>query len=129
MQNVLRRFSFMILFSSCFSGLASAAESDRALVAEVVRVVAGERFVDNGDGTVTDTKRKIMWQKGDNGKEVTFEEAQEYCKSLRLGGHADWRLPKPDERDTAVVVELMMPRHSRMPMRILISIGHPTPRS
>ena len=76
-------------------------------------VVATERFVDNGDGTVTDTRRKIMWQKGDNGKEVTFEGAQEYCKTLRLGGYADWRLPKPDERETAVVIELMMSRHSR----------------
>ena|SRR5208337_4591482 len=76
-------------------------------------LVAEERFVDNGDGTVTDTRRKIMWQKGDNGKEVTFEEAQKYCESLRVGGYTDWRLPKPDERDTAVVVELMMSRHSR----------------
>ena len=75
-------------------------------------VVAEGRFVDNGDGTVTDTRRKIMWQKGDNGKEVTFEEAQEYCKNLRLGGHADWRLPKPEEGETAVAVELMMPKHS-----------------
>jgi hypothetical protein len=76
-------------------------------------VVAEERFVDNGDGTVTDTRRKIMWQKGDNGKEVTFEEAQKYCMTLRVGGYTDWRLPNPDERDTAVVVELMMRRHSR----------------
>jgi hypothetical protein len=76
-------------------------------------VVAEGRFVDNGDGTVTDTRRKIMWQKGDNGKEVTFGEAQATCKALRLGGHADWRLPKPDERETAVVVELTMSRHSR----------------
>jgi hypothetical protein len=75
-------------------------------------VVAEERFVDNGDGTVTDTRRKIMWQKGDNGKEVTFQEAQEYSKTLQLGGHGDWRLPKPDEADTAVAVELMMPIHS-----------------
>ncbi len=76
-------------------------------------IAAEERFVDNGDGTVTDTRREIMWQKGDNGKEVTFEEAQKYCKTLRVGGYTDWRLPKPDERDTAVIVELMMPRHSR----------------
>jgi hypothetical protein len=75
-------------------------------------VVAEEKFVDNGDGTVTDTRRKIMWQKGDNGKEVTFQEAQEYCKTLRLGGHGDWRLPKPEEGETAVAVELMMPIHS-----------------
>jgi len=75
-------------------------------------VVAAGRFVDNGDGTVTDTRRKVMWQKGDSGKEVTFAEAQEYCKNLRLGGHADWRLPKPDEGETSVAVELMMPIHS-----------------
>ena len=75
--------------------------------------VEEEGFVDNGDGTVTDTKRKIMWEKGDNGKEVTFEEAQEYCRTLRLGGYADWRLPEPDERETAVVVQLMRSRHSR----------------
>jgi hypothetical protein len=53
-----------------------------------------------------------MWQKGDNGREVTFREAQEYCKTLQLGGHDDWRLPKPDEAETAVAVELMMPIHS-----------------
>ena len=69
---------------------------------------AAARFVDNGDGTVTDTVRKIMWQKGDNGKEVTFEEAQKYCQNLRLGSHADWRLPKPDELETATVIELLM---------------------
>jgi len=76
-------------------------------------IAAEERFVDNGDGTITDTRRNIMWQKGDNGKEVTFEKAQEYCKTLRLGGFADWRLPKADERETAVVIELMMSMHSR----------------
>jgi hypothetical protein len=76
-------------------------------------VIAEARFVDNGDGTVTDTKRKIMWQKADNGKEVTFEEAQKYCRTLRLGGYVDWRLPNPEEPDTAVVVELMTTIHSR----------------
>ena len=74
---------------------------------------AAARFVDNGDGTVTDTIRKIMWQKGDNGKEVTFEEAQKYCQNLRLGSHADWRLPKPDELETATVIQLLMPKRSR----------------
>jgi Protein of unknown function (DUF1566) len=73
---------------------------------------AAARFVDNGDGTVTDTARNLMWQKVDNGKEVTFEQAQGYCKNLRLGNHADWRLPNPDEREFAVVRELMMKRHS-----------------
>jgi len=76
-------------------------------------IVAEKRFLDNGDGTVTDTRRNLMWQKSDNGKEVSFEEAENYCKSLRMGGYADWRLPNPDERDTALVIELMMRIHSR----------------
>ncbi len=76
-------------------------------------VASAGRFVDNGDGTITDTERQLMWQKGDNGNEVTFEQAQQYCRNLRLGGHPDWRLPKPGELDTAVAVEMMMPVHSR----------------
>ncbi len=71
------------------------------------------RFVDNGDGTVTDTKQKLMWQKCDNAREVTFEQARQYCENLTLGGHSGWRLPNPGERDTAVVRELMMPLHDR----------------
>lgn len=76
-------------------------------------LVAAERFVDNGDGTVTDTRRRLMWQQDDNEKEANFAEAQRYCRDLRLGNHADWRLPKPEEGETAVAFQLMMPKHSR----------------
>jgi hypothetical protein len=108
MRNALR---FLLIFiGSVLPLLSQPNMAESAEPGEIV--VAEERFVDNGDGTVTDTRRKIMWQKGDNGKEVTFPEAQEYCKTLRLGGHDDWRLPKPEEGETAVVVELMMPIHS-----------------
>ena len=121
MRNVLR---FSLMFIASVLLLLSWPHTAEAAEQKEIRVhllplhnssvlVAEERFVDNGDGTVTDTRQKIMWQKGDNGKEVTFGEAQEYCKTLRLGGYTDWRLPNPDERDTAVVVELIMRRHSR----------------
>jgi hypothetical protein len=91
------------------------------LVAKQVRVDASvkdepavpPRFIDNRDGTVTDTKTKLMWQKGDKGEAVTFAEAKAYCSNLKLGGHADWRLPKKEDKDDAVVTELMMARHSK----------------
>ena len=113
MRNVLR-FPLMFIASILpfLSQPNTANSTESAPLNKSPIVVAEKRFVDNGDGTVTDTRRKVMWQKGDNGKEVTFAEAQEYCKNLRLGGHADWRLPKPDEGETAVAVELMMPIHS-----------------
>jgi len=121
MRNVLR-FSLMfiafILLPLSWLHTAESAEQKEIRVHflplhKLSVAVAEKRFVDNGDGTVTDTRRKIMWEKGDNGKEVTFEEGERYCKNLRLGGYADWRLPNPEERDTAVVMELMMPKHSR----------------
>jgi hypothetical protein len=115
------RLSF--IFLSLFLPLLSQLHADeylirgkkevRVVVPNNFLVVATNRFVDNGDGTVTDVKQGIMWQQSDNGKQVSFEAAHEYCRTLRLGGHADWRLPRPDELDTAVVVELLMSRHSR----------------
>lgn len=71
------------------------------------------RFIDNGDGTITDTQRHLMWQKEDNGAPVTFEQARDYCRKLNLAGHSDWRLPNPDESEPQVAVQLMMPVHSR----------------
>ena len=71
------------------------------------------RFVDNGDGTVTDTKTKLTWQKEDSGKKYTYDEAVDYCKRFKLGGHTDWRLPKDGENETVIVAELMMPKHEK----------------
>ena len=50
-------------------------------------------FIDNGDGTVTDTITGLMWQKSDGG-EMTIENARTYCSTLTLAGYSDWRLPK-----------------------------------
>ena len=62
------------------------------------------RFVDNRDGTVTDTKTNLMWVK--NGWRFDFfsaakwEDALEKCKSFKLGGYSDWRLPTVKEWKT-----------------------------
>ncbi len=78
-----------------------------------VSSVAAGGFTDNGDGTVTDGKRHLIWQKEDNGKEISFTEAMGYCATLQLGDYRDWRLPLPEEQDMAVAIELMMPLHTR----------------
>lgn len=53
-------------------------------------------FLNNGDGTVTDTITGLMWQKIDGGS-LTFENALVYCDTLSLAGYTDWRLPSPRE--------------------------------
>ncbi|MBI4605561.1 MAG: DUF1566 domain-containing protein [Planctomycetes bacterium] len=71
------------------------------------------RFVDNGDGTVTDTCTGLMWQKdtadtnGDgqvtfNDDGVTWCAALAYCENLSFAGHDDWRLPNVRELQSIV---------------------------
>ena len=60
------------------------------------------RFVDNGDGTVTDTCTGLMWQKETAPGIYTWSEALRYCESLQLGGHSDWRLPNVRELHSLV---------------------------
>lgn len=64
-----------------------------SLVTAAVASAAGV-YVDNQDGTITDSKRAIVWQKGDDGVERSWKEAIKYCDALELAGHKDWTLPK-----------------------------------
>ncbi|MFC1452591.1 DUF1566 domain-containing protein [Verrucomicrobiota bacterium] len=54
-------------------------------------------FVDNGDGTVTDTATGLMWQQADSGTGMNWEDALAYAENLELGGYRDWRLPNAKE--------------------------------
>ena len=65
-----------------------------------------KRFVDNGDGTVTDLETKLMWKQTDSyqdtSKWVNWFRALEYVKKLNLenfGGHNDWRIPDLEEAE------------------------------
>lgn len=75
-----------------------------------VRAVRGgevpseNKFVDNLDGTVTDTVTCLEWQQGTaditgNGvaDQMIWEDALAYAEGLSLGGHDDWRLPDISE--------------------------------
>jgi len=57
------------------------------------------RFKDNGDGTVTDEKTGLMWQKGENAR-MSWYDALKYCQDLKLAGYSDWRLPNIKELNT-----------------------------
>lgn len=52
-----------------------------------------DRFIAYKDGTVLDTKTKLMWAAKDNGGDITWPQARAYCENYRGGGYMDWRLP------------------------------------
>lgn len=60
-------------------------------------VQAGENYVDNQDGTISDLQHGTMWQKSDDGVERSWQEAITYCDALELAGHDDWFLPKASQ--------------------------------
>ena len=71
-----------------------------------VRAVRGgqtqNRFVDNGDGTVTDASTGLMWQQATAPGTYTWQQALSYCEGLSLAGHTDWRLSTIKELESIV---------------------------
>ncbi len=55
------------------------------------------RFIAYEDGTVLDTKTKLMWAAKDNGSDINWTDAKKYCESYRGGGYTDWRMPTREE--------------------------------
>ncbi len=49
-------------------------------------------YVDNGDGTVTDSVTGLMWQKGFT-RNVSFGNAAIVARMADTGGYKDWRVP------------------------------------
>lgn len=54
--------------------------------------IGNAELIDNGDGTVTDTKTGLIWQQAESGT-MPWKEALTYCETLGLAGHSDWRMP------------------------------------
>ncbi|MCP4165254.1 MAG: DUF1566 domain-containing protein [Chloroflexi bacterium] len=59
-------------------------------------------FADNSDGAITDLATGLMWQTGDSGVTLNWEEALDYAENLELAGYDDWRLPNAKELQSIV---------------------------
>ena len=55
------------------------------------------RYIDNGNGTLTDRVSGLVWQKIQSPATMTWEDALKYSDSLSLAGYTDWRLPNIKE--------------------------------
>lgn len=61
-----------------------------------------ERFIDHGDGTVTDVFTNLMWLKSFPTGNITWQDALDYAKGMNSGvnsnyGYTDWYIPNIHE--------------------------------
>ncbi len=65
-------------------------------------IQADQRFIDNGDGTVSDTLTNLMWAASDNMGDITWQNAKIYCENPPIAGYkySDWRMPTIKELKT-----------------------------
>jgi len=61
---------------------------------------ADKRFIVLENGTVHDTKSGLNWAAKDNGANIIWSEAKNYCESYSEDGHNDWRMPTASELAT-----------------------------
>ncbi len=51
----------------------------------------------SNDGSITDSITGLMWAAPAPDRDVTWDQANDYARNLRLGGYSDWRLPSRAE--------------------------------
>lgn len=94
---------------------ASAAAADPLAAVLAGNAALAARFVDNGDGTVSDTRTGLMWEKlsddgGIHDQDTTYSWADAMAvkiaalNSATFAGHGDWRLPNINELRTIVPI-------------------------
>ncbi len=66
-----------------------------------------QRFIDNGDGTISDTKSDLMWKQNDSYNDllkfINYGQGKKYMKKMNdesFAGHSDWRIPSKKEAQT-----------------------------
>lgn len=72
-------------------------------------------------GYWVDPSTGLMWPAKDSGKDMTWHQAEKYCRNLRLAGYSDWRLPTIDELASLVDTSSRAPR--RVGNREIVTLG------
>lgn len=68
-------------------------------------VYGNNRYVDNGDGTVTDNATGLMWAQSDSGTGMNWEDALAWVQlqnAANYAGYSDWRMPNAKELQSIV---------------------------
>ena len=102
---MLGKMNHFSILDKCPSSGPLLAECKKVKETTVEDLSPGE-FVDNGNGTVTDTANKLVWmKKGEHDKQgklnkVKLKIAKKLAAASSAGGRSDWRIPSLAEFKT-----------------------------
>ena len=90
------RFSVILLFFIvCITGFTGCAKS---IVTENSSVLQAGMLVENlGNGACRQLQSGLMWQVEESERFSSWQEANDYVKSLKIAGFDNWRLPTRQE--------------------------------
>lgn len=71
----------------------------------LIGMMVASSFALAEDVVYRDTASGLMWQRTDNGADISWFEAKKYCENLQSGGFDDWRMPTQDELATLFRLE------------------------
>lgn len=93
-DQVVRKSYFDYLLNTTFKGKVKQPGNGETQPYEAGMPWPDPRFIDNGDGTVTDLLAGLMWvANGDEVPSQGFNTAVTACDALVFAGYDDWRLP------------------------------------
>jgi len=69
-------------------------------------------------GLWKDSETGLIWTVKDNGADVSWNQARDYCGGLRLGEYSDWRLPTIDELEALYDAKLSKPYKAKGPIEL-----------
>jgi hypothetical protein len=76
--------------------------SSDGLANESTVATSENTYIDNGDGTITDTSTGLMWMAEDAGYTMDWKTALSYAENLDFAGYTDWKLPDVKELQSLV---------------------------
>lgn len=72
----------------------------RDIEAQLAQLPATQKAA--GEWVEANINPQLMWTLKDNGHDINWKGAQQYCQGLQLGGYSDWRLPHLVELESIV---------------------------
>ena len=97
-------FSLILLFSLPLLSICTTpgfSSGEQRIVSPILLLLQNNGLCESGPETLLVNGR--LWQRCDSGQRLTWQEAEDFCSTLTIGGRTDWRLPTKEELKSLVV--------------------------